>query len=613
LDELGRLAEQLRDLLALDHMGSSAGLAPEALAVTVGDPGIELNLEALSRVLSKTEGSEGLAPERRQRIEEVLAVIEGHLERPDEFPEVICLRPSDLDLALPEQEAWGHPDPLAAAIGVFDGVARRLAPLFRAVRIARLEAASEYRPERHDRVLADLSWEGFSADELAVVPAVVVAITGERVRQRDGGSLSELLCSSRPVHVIIRDEVAAADEAQDVSRFHMDLGYLVMAHREAFAVGSSLARPDRMVAGLVRTARALRPAVALMQLSTRDRDPWHGLRIEAAVQGRVCPDFQYDPDAGQSWAERFDLEGNPQPERAWPIYPLAYLGGGVEGGVEQTLEVALTFADTMALEPAYQRQLWVIPPAGWDDTQLPLAEYLERIDPEGRERWIPYLWIVDGRGLLQRAVVTRELAAVCRDRLRGWRVLQELGGYKNAFAEQAAARAREEALAEAESQRAELEQAHAEELARVGGEAARESMERLAAVLLSPDGVVSAAPMPAKAAVAPVAASAEAAEEATAAEEVPEEEEEAVLAFDDPFIDSALCTTCNECTAINAQLFKYNADKQAFIADETAGSYVEMVKAAELCPAKCIHPAKPRTGDATATPELIERAAPFNK
>jgi ferredoxin len=605
LTELGRLAEQLRDLLELDDMSSSAGRAPGALASTFADTGIELNTEALSRVLSKTQGSEALEPERRQRIEDAKAVIEGHLERRGEIPGVICLRSPDLALTLPEREWWEHPDPLAAAIGVFDGVARRLAPLFRAVRIARLEAAREYQPELHDRVLANLSWEGFSADELALVPAVVVVTTGQRVRQRDGGSLSELLCSSRPVHVIIQDEIAALDEATDLSRFHMDLGYLVMAHREAFAVGSSLARPDRMTDGLVRMGSALRPAVALVQLPAQEPDSWHGLRVEAALHGRVCPDFRYDPDAGSSWAERFDLEGNPQPECAWPIYPVTHL----EGGAEQTLEVALTFADSMALESAYQRQLWVIPPAGWDDTQLPLAEYLERIDPEGREKWIPFIWVVDGEGAMQRAVVTRELAMVARDRLRGWRVLQELGGHANAFAEKAAALARAEALAEAEAQQAELAQSHAEELERVGGEAARESMERLAAVLLSPDGVMSAAPMSAPAAAAP----AKVAEEAPPVEEAPEEVEEAAgIVFDEPFIDSALCTTCNECTQLNGQLFKYNADKQAFVADANAGSFAELVKAAELCPAKCIHPAKPRAGDSTATPELIERAAPFN-
>ena len=606
LDELERLTEQLRDLLELDDISSGAGRAPDALAASMGSSEIELNTEALSRVLSKTQGSEGLEPERRQRIEAAKAVIDGHLERRGEIPGVICLQPPGLAPDLPGQETWEHPDPLAAAIGVFDGVAQRLAPLFRAVRIARLEAAREYQPELHDRVLADLSWEGFSADELAVVPAIVVVTTGRRVRQRDGGSLSELLCSSRPVHVIIQDEIAAADEAEDLSRFHMDLGYLVMAHREAFAVGSSLARPDRMTEGLVRMGRALRPAVALVQLPAQEPDAWHPLRIEAAVHGRICPDFQYDPDAGSSWAERFDLGGNPQPESAWPVYPVTYL----DGGVEQTLEVSLTFADTAALEPVYQRQLWVIPPTGWNDSQLPLAEYLERIDPEGREPWIPFIWVVDAQGVLQRAVVTRELAMVCRDRLRAWRVLQELGGHANSFAERAAAQAREEALAEAESQRAELEQAHAEELERIGGEAARESMERLAAVLLSPDGVVSAAPMSAPAAAAPAAIPAEVAEEAPPVEEAPEEE--VGLVFDEPFIDSALCTTCNECTQLNGQLFKYNADKQAFIADANAGSFAELVKAAELCPAKCIHPAKPRGGDSTATPELIERAAPFN-
>jgi ferredoxin len=603
--ELEQLAEQLRDLLALDFLGSSAGRAPEAVAVTLGDSGLDLDMQAFSNVLSSRQRSEGLAPERRQRVEQALAIIAGHLERQDETPNAIFLRSPNADLELPEQQTWEHPDPLAAAIGVFDGVARRLAPLFRAVRIARLEAADEYRHELHDRVLGELSWEGFTAGELALVPAVVVATSGRQLRQRDGRSLSELLCSSRPVHVLIQDEIAAADEVRDVSRFHMDLGYLLMAHREAFAVGSSLARPDRVVEGLVRMGRALRPAAALLQLPAQEPDAWHPLRVEAALQGRACPDFRYDPDAGSSWAERFDLEGNPQPENPWPLYALTHL----DDGTEKTLEVALTFADTMALETAYQRQLWAVPPAAWDDDlQLPLAEYLERIDPEGRERWIPYLWIVDGEGVLQRAVVTRELAMVCRDRLRAWRVLQELGGYANVFAERAAAQAREEALAEAARERAALEEAHAEALERVGSEAAQESMERLAAVLMNPEGMA-AAPVPsARPAEAPPAEEAVEAEPA-AVEEAPEEEE--ALGFDELYIDTPLCTTCNECTNINAQVFQYNAEKQAFVADAGAGSYAELVKAAELCPARCIHPGKPRSDDPTVTPELIERAAPF--
>jgi ferredoxin len=94
-----------------------------------------------------------------------------------------------------------------------------------------------------------------------------------------------------------------------------------------------------------------------------------------------------------------------------------------------------------------------------------------------------------------------------------------------------------------------------------------------------------------------------------AAEELPEEE---ALAFDEPYIDLPLCTTCNECTNINPRIFQYNANKQAFIADASAGTFAELVKATELCPARCIHPGKPRSDDSTATPELVERASKFN-
>ena len=98
----------------------------------------------------------------------------------------------------------------------------------------------------------------------------------------------------------------------------------------------------------------------------------------------------------------------------------------------------------------------------------------------------------------------------------------------------------------------------------------------------------------------------------TGAEPVEAEEEEESLSFDEPYIDTILCTSCNECTNLNNRLFSYDGNKQAFIGDAAAGSFAELVKAAKLCPAKCIHPGKPRSGDATATPELIARAAEFN-
>jgi len=82
--------------------------------------------------------------------------------------------------------------------------------------------------------------------------------------------------------------------------------------------------------------------------------------------------------------------------------------------------------------------------------------------------------------------------------------------------------------------------------------------------------------------------------------------------FGEPYIDSMLCTTCNECTNLNSRMFRYNENRQAFIADAAAGTFAELVKAAEKCPARCIHPGAPRDGDETVNDDLIARAAKFN-
>ena len=107
----------------------------------------------------------------------------------------------------------------------------------------------------------------------------------------------------------------------------------------------------------------------------------------------------------------------------------------------------------------------------------------------------------------------------------------------------------------------------------------------------------------------PQAPSAEVA--APAAPAVEEEEEEEALAME-PYIDTALCTSCNECTNINRKLFAYDDNKQAYIKDARAGTFAEIVKAAELCPAGIIHPGTPLNPRERDLEKWIERAKPFN-
>ncbi len=80
---------------------------------------------------------------------------------------------------------------------------------------------------------------------------------------------------------------------------------------------------------------------------------------------------------------------------------------------------------------------------------------------------------------------------------------------------------------------------------------------------------------------------------------------------DEPYIETPRCTTCNECTEINNKMFVYDENMQAYIADLNAGTYRELVEAAEVCQVCIIHPGKPRNPNEPNLDELIERAEPF--
>ena len=80
---------------------------------------------------------------------------------------------------------------------------------------------------------------------------------------------------------------------------------------------------------------------------------------------------------------------------------------------------------------------------------------------------------------------------------------------------------------------------------------------------------------------------------------------------DEAWIETARCPSCNECQLINDRMFSYNDNKQAFIKDINAGTYRQMVEAAESCQVAIIHPGKPRNPAEAGLQELIERAKPF--
>jgi ferredoxin len=189
---------------------------------------------------------------------------------------------------------------------------------------------------------------------------------------------------------------------------------------------------------------------------------------------------------------------------------------------------------------------------------------------------VPYVLAVDEADLLSRLVVDERLmraALRCRE---AWHRLQALGGIHDSRTERRLAQERQA-----------WEEAHQRELAAAASASP--------AVATGSAAVVPAAtPAAAPAVAAPAAAEAEPARNP-----------------DEPYIETIRCSTCNECTQVNPRMFAYNENKQAYIADLKAGTYRQLVEAAESCQVSIIHPGKPWDPNEPGLEELVERAKPF--
>jgi ferredoxin len=203
---------------------------------------------------------------------------------------------------------------------------------------------------------------------------------------------------------------------------------------------------------------------------------------------------------------------------------------------------------------------------------VPADEWLA-LDPKRAADKVPYVLAADPDDVLQRVIVdSRLMQTVVRSRTF-WHRLQEQGGIHNSHAGILLAR-----------EKAKWQEARAQEL----GAAAAATAS------------TAAAPSPAASAVQAVASPA-----ATEAPAAPERNP------DEAWIETARCPTCNECQNINDKMFKYNDNKQAYIADINAGTYRQLIEAAEACQVSIIHPGKPRNPNEPGLEELLERAKPF--
>jgi ferredoxin len=564
-NRIDSLVIRLGDILRADYMRSEQALQQPALKASFGSAHRGLfDFGAMSKVLQRVGPPGGLGERRRARVEQARSVLTAQRFFPSSG------EPGDKAGASGVHE-FSFDSP-AGALAAFRARLPELVQLLKSLQVAELEVEGSYREELHDPIFAALDESGVTAPDLRFFPNYLVCIAGREHGEQ--AQLAEALSCGVPLKIVVQVEDLLEDAAPGLGHFAFGLrsarlASAAMSFDEVFVLQSAASNLLQLRSRVQRGLRHPGPALFSIYAGPAEGTLPGYLAAAAAMQSRAFPAFTYDPGAGPDLASRFSLENNPQPERDWPVEKFSYADQDLQSVTE---DVAFTFVDFVACEPRYAGHFAAVPRASWGDSMVPAHEWLDS-PPQDAASGVPYVLAVDDGDLLCRLVVDDRLmrsAIRCRE---DWHRLQEFGGIHDSRAERLVARERQ---AWEEQRQRELQAAPAPAAALQSTGAARE---------LAP------------AASAPTTATLDAAEP--------------VRNPDEPYIETIRCSTCNECTQLNPRMFAYNENKQAYIVDVKAGTYAQLVQAAESCQVSVIHPGKPRDMTEPGLDELIERAKPF--
>ena len=551
-----RLIQRLEDILRSDYVHSAAGQSAASLKAAVGGRQADIfDFEAMSRLLGKALPRHALPQGRKARIEWALATL-----RQQRFH------------ALPEQshdkDVRGRSynfvfETCSGALKAYRDRLGDLVELAKALAVAELEIDGLYVEAQHDAFFRSYSADLLDAGDLALFPDYLVRLKGDSLSPAEHERLNELVATSLPMKVLVQSDdlldVATATGTRPAFSLR-DLQYAryAMECHTAYVVqapASQLyASRERIVAAMRHAGPALFNVYSGLAGGAGALPPY--LDAAAAHASRAFPAYAYDPTAGDNLAARFDLDANPDVERDWPVQPLAY-----EDDAHQTVreDVAFTYLDFVACDPRHAAHFARVPRAQWNDAMAAPACVAIASANRSAPAAVPYLLVTGENNRLHRVIADEAVMREARRCREHWRALQELGGIHNSHAERLLAR-----------------------------EKAASAAQHSAAAVTTVAPPVAAAP--------PAAVTEPAVEERRS---------------DEAYIETVRCSSCNECTQLNPRMFAYDANKQAYIKDIMAGSYRELVEAAESCQVSVIHPGKPRDPSEPGLEELLQRAQPF--
>lgn len=574
---------KLSDILKADFMKSDKASRPETLQVaTANEQAADFDFDTMSRILAKGPKEDLLSEDRRRRINATLMVLNSQ-----RFFAPGRASADNTEREVPFGFVFRN---CAAALDAFRDRLPQMVDLIKAITIAELEIVNRYRVSQHEAFFAHFDESELGEDELSLFPSYLVCLRDGHSEASETVQAFEAIASGLPIKVLIQTDDILGDPSPEPPRTSFGggstrLAAMAVGVNDAFvlqAASSDLYRlRDTLRNGLAYDGPALFSIFSGATPTISGIPPY--LVAAAAKESRAFPTFTYDPAAGPDRVSRFCVGDNPQAGQDWPEHTLSF-----EDQDQQRLadSVAFTHADFAICDARYAKHRMPVAASLWHDSMVPVDEHVLYSAGQRGEK-AAYVWTIDADNALRKTIVDDKLLRGARRCLKVWRGLREIGGINDPYVSRI--------LTE---ERAIWEQEKETEL-----KALREELDRETPRTATAEPAHTETATPAASDEAPLAA------ETAPASEV---EQVAPADADAAYVETPRCTTCNECTGINNKMFVYNEDMQAEIADPDAGSYRQLVEAAEICQVSIIHPGKPRDPDEPGLDELMERAAPFN-
>ncbi|MCL1838760.1 MAG: 2-oxoacid:acceptor oxidoreductase family protein [Propionibacteriaceae bacterium] len=331
--------------------------------------------------------------------------------------------------------------PLAA--GIYEGFVSAYVDEVKAIRAAKAELTNT-----DPGVLDTLSWRGFSAAELDLLP-VILSISGDGAIFDIGfGAMSRVLAGGTPIKILALDTggysntggqastASYTGQDADLARYgkshpgkaeiRKELGLLAAFHPNTFVCATSSALHGHFLSATAdmlnfNDGAALMIAYAPCGTENGMPEDLSTARSRLAVESRLSPIYIHNPNAGQTLPERFSLDGNPAINAAWTTSTIEYRD---DAGNLALFETPLTPAVFALGEVRFAKQFKKLSD---DVNAVEISEFIE-LDPSSRASKTPFIWATDSEKKLIKVGCSASIVALVEDRLHNWQTLQYLAG-----------------------------------------------------------------------------------------------------------------------------------------------------------------------------------------